>query len=317
MLQKITNFLKYHNIVPIAFTLFVLVFSLSLAAVPQVREGIYNKVEREIGIDNTLLLATNLDNFDFQPKILDIEQDEENYYVTYQFKTLDVLDNVWQETFKTKLLQFSKSVLGDRDLADYIAEEIGEVILHEYQVLKDTQKMARAEGKTQRVKVIEYQGLVGKILNLEPKIIPLENPLIAQNVEIQTETLSLSPPPTQSSQPVDENLIRQIVEQILAERGIQLPLTQATPTPQSTETPTPTQTPTPTPTEPPTSLLETTPTPTPTATPEPTPTPEPSSTPTPELSPTPEPTPSIEPSPTPQPSPTPDLTPTPEPSPSP
>jgi hypothetical protein len=276
MYKKILNFLKYHNLVPILFSVVFLSLSLSLAAVPQVREGIYNKVEKEVGIDNTLLLATNLESWDFQPQILDIEEDEENYYVTYQFKTLGVIDNIWQPTFKKEVLQFSKSALGNRDLADYIAEEIGEVILHEFQVLKDTQKMAKAEGKTQKVKVIEYQGLIGKILNLEPKVIPQENPLIAQNIETPSPTPTLQPT-SPSSKLVDEELIRQIVEQILAEKGIQLPLTQTLFAPTQSPTSSPSQTPEPT------------------STPQPTPSPEPSQTPTPsptpELSPTPSPTP--------------------------
>jgi len=308
MYKKILNFLKYHNLVPILFSVVFLSLSLSLAAVPQVREGIYNKVEKEVGIDNTLLLATNLESWDFQPQILDIEEDEENYYVTYQFKTLGVIDNIWQPTFKKEVLQFSKSALGNRDLADYIAEEIGEVILHEFQVLKDTQKMAKAEGKTQKVKVIEYQGLIGKILNLEPKVIPQENPLIAQNIETPSPTPTIQPT-SPSSKLVDEELIRQIVEQILAEKGIQLPLTQTLSAP--SQSPTPSQTP------------EPTSTPQPTPSPEPSQTPTPSPSPTPELSPTPSPTPTLSPqpppesTPTPTPEPTPTEQPTPTPSPSP
>ena len=297
MYKKILNFLKYHNLVPILFSVVFLSLSLSLAAVPQVREGIYNKVEKEVGIDNTLLLATNLESWDFQPQILDIEEDEENYYVTYQFKTLGVIDNIWQPTFKKEVLQFSKSALGNRDLADYIAEEIGEVILHEFQVLKDTQKMAKAEGKTQKVKVIEYQGLIGKILNLEPKVIPQENPLIAQNIETPSPTPTLQPT-SPSSEPVDEELIRQIVEQILAEKGIQLPLTQTLSAPSQNPTSSPTQTPEPT------------------STPQPTPSPEPSQTPTPSPSPTPTLSPQPPPESTPTPTPTPTEQPTPSPSPS-
>jgi hypothetical protein len=304
MYKKILNFLKYHNLVPILFSVVFLSLSLSLAAVPQVREGIYNKVEKEVGIDNTLLLATNLESWDFQPQILDIEEDEENYYVTYQFKTLGVIDNIWQPTFKKEVLQFSKSALGNRDLADYIAEEIGEVILHEFQVLKDTQKMAKAEGKTQKVKVIEYQGLIGKILNLEPKVIPQENPLIAQNIETPSPTPTLQPT-SPSSKLVDEELIRQIVEQILAEKGIQLPLTQTLSAP--SQSPTPSQT------------LEPTSTPQPTPSPEPSQTPTPSPSPTPELSPTPSPTPTLSPQPPPEstPTPTPEPTPTEQPTPTP
>lgn len=215
--QKILHFIKYHNLVSILFTLVFVGFSLSLAGSPEMREAIYSKREKEVGVDNTLLLATNIETWDFQPQILDIEEDEENYYVSYKFKTLGVKENVWQEIWRENLLSFQKVVLGNRDLADYISEEIGEVILHEYQLLKDSQKIAQKEGKSQRVKVVEYSGLIGKVLNLEPKIEPIE-PKVS---EINTESLSQRETLPGSSQELqfDEETIRQIVEKILAEKG--------------------------------------------------------------------------------------------------
>lgn len=227
MYQKILNFLKYHNLVSIVFTVIFVGFSFSLAASPELREAIYSKEEREIGIDNTLLLATNFDQWDFQPEILSIEEDEENYYVTYKFKTLAPLDNVWQENFKENLLSFPKTILGNRDLPDYITEEIGEVIQHEYQLLKDSQKIAQKEGQSQRMKVTEYSGLIGKVLNLKPKIEPIE----PQTSQIAFEaTLSQEPTPAcaenegcggklpPATTPIDEAIIRQLVEKILAEK---------------------------------------------------------------------------------------------------
>ncbi|MBC7073818.1 hypothetical protein H5T58_00270 [Candidatus Parcubacteria bacterium] len=291
MYRKILNFLKYHNLTPIIFTIVFVGFSLSMAASPQIRDAVYKKIEREVGIDNTLLLATNIDEFKFDPQILSIEEDEENYYVTYRFKTLGVVDNVWQETFKENLLKFPKVVLGQRDLADYVTEEIGEVILHEYNLLKDSQKIAKSQGPQQRAKVIEYSGLIGKVLNLEPKVI-LEKP----KVEIaQIETLpkeSALPEKTEStsSPQVNIDLLYQMIEEIIAEKmakstqtspesSTSTPSCCSTSTPEILPTQTPTSTPEILPTQTPTSTPEISPTQTPTSTPEIPPTQTPTCTP--------------------------------------
>ena len=243
--NKILHFLQYHNLT-LVILMFIIGFGTASLASDNVRSAIFEKEVKEVGVDNTMLLTADIDNFDFQPQITDIEEDENYYYVDYQYKTLGVKDNVWQEVIQEKELKVPKKVLAqsNKDLPSYITEEIGEVIMHEYQLLKDSQKIAREQGLTKKQKVIAYRGLIGKILNLQPKVIvenqekfaaQISETEIAQSDNTQqlaessqqetgsvnTEENSQQPSLSRSSSLedfVDKELIRQIVEEILAQR---------------------------------------------------------------------------------------------------
>lgn len=223
--QKIIHFIKYNN----AFVLIV-VFVLGVSGIAlgneNIREGVLlGKEEMEMGVDNAVLLATDVESWSFQPQILSIETDEEYYYVSYKFRTLGVRNNIWQEIWQENLLKFPKQSDRYTDVADYITKEIGEVIQHQHQLLKDTKKIAMTEGRTQRIVVVEYNGLVGSILNLERKVIPQENPLLAEVPNLQivlpetpapenTETTTLP----KEKEKIDKELIRKLVQEILNER---------------------------------------------------------------------------------------------------
>lgn len=243
--NKIVHFLQYHNLT-LVILMFIIGFGTASLASENVRSAIFDKEVREVGVDNTMLLTADIDNFDFQPQITDIEEDENYYYVDYQYKTLGVKDNVWQEVIQEKELKVPKEVLAqsNKDLPSYITEEIGEVIMHEYQLLKDSQKIAREQGLTKKQKVIAYRGLIGKILNLQPKVIVENQEKLAAQISeteiaqsdntqqlaessqqeagsVNTEENSQQSSSSQTSSLenfVDKELIRQIVEEILAQR---------------------------------------------------------------------------------------------------
>ena len=245
--NKILHFLQYHNLT-LVILMFIIGFGTASLASDNVRDAIFEKEVKEVGIDNTALLTADIDNFNFQPQITDIQEDENYYYVDYQYRTLGVKDNVWQEIIQEKELEIPKEILtqSNTDLPAYITEEIGEVIMREYQLLKDSQKIAREQGLTKKQKVIAYRGLIGKILNLQPKVIvqnqenltaqisETENiqnnnntQQLAVNSQQKTETPNTEEISQQSSSSqtspsledfVDRELIRQIVEEILAQR---------------------------------------------------------------------------------------------------
>ena len=238
--NKILHFLQYHNLT-LVILMFIIGFGTASLASDNVRDAIFEKEVKEVGVDNTMLLTADIDNFDFQPQINDIEEDGNYYYVDYQYRTLGVKDNVWQEVIQEKELKVPKEVLAqsNKDLPSYITEEIGEVIMREYQLLKDSQKIAREQGLTKKQKVIAYKGLIGKILNLQPKVI-VENQeklaaqiseteiaqnnntqQLAENSQQETENVNkggASRQPSSLEDFVDRDLIKQIVEEILAQR---------------------------------------------------------------------------------------------------
>ena len=193
MLKKIINFIKYSNI----FTIFALVAFVAITSAVASNEDVIKKVlGGEIietqGVDNTLLLATDLDNFDLEMKITNVTEDIElvenveltedpedvedvedsesfedsesnqtgNYYVDYEYKTLGIQDNVWQEILRQKQMVISKVSLEGRDLGLHIMEELGEVIDYQLAYLKEVQENEEAKGDTPVLEKTIYTGLI-------------------------------------------------------------------------------------------------------------------------------------------------------------
>jgi len=178
MFQKIINFIKYHNAMAIAVSL-IFVLSFSAMASETVRDTVIGeKIETVQGIDNSQLLASDLDNLNLKLTIINVVQDNQNYYVDYQFKTLAIKDNVWQSVLKNKRLTVSKAFLAESDLGLYVQEELGEVIDYELSYLKEVQTIQKRKGKTEIVKTTEYTGLIGLALNVKNKIFPGYEPVV-------------------------------------------------------------------------------------------------------------------------------------------
>lgn len=217
MFKKITQFIKYHNAMAIAVSL-ILTLSLSAMASEDIRDTIIGeKIETVKVIDNSQLLAADLDNFNFKMTITNVVQDNQNYYIDYQFKTLAIKDNVWQSALKNKRLTVSKAFLAGSDLGLYVQEELGEVADYELSYLKEVQTIQKRKGKTEITKTTEYTGLIGLVLNVKNKIFPGYEPVIKPSViEI-----------AQVSEPIIE-----LIEQPLTE---QLPDEQTATSPASTE----------------------------------------------------------------------------------
>ena len=178
MLKKIIHFIKYHN----AFTIgLILVFVASgvIFASDTVREATIGKaVVEKAGIDNTALLAADLDNFDFWVTITGVTEDEKNYYVGYTYKTLGIRDNVWQPVSRQETLEVSKSALAGRDLGLYVTEELGEVVDSELAYLKEVQQKQQEIGVMLVQETTKYTGLIGLVLNAKTRELPGYEPVV-------------------------------------------------------------------------------------------------------------------------------------------
>ena len=175
------NFIKYHNaFVIIIMFVFVVSFS-ALAASEDLRDKVLGeKIVTESGIDNSALLAADLENFDLEMKILDVREDEDNYYLAYQFKTLGIQENVWQISLRQKELEISKKVLAEQDLGLYVTEELGEVIDYELAYLKEVQENENKKGDDRIVQETKYEGLLGLIISTKTKELPPEYELVVK-----------------------------------------------------------------------------------------------------------------------------------------
>jgi len=195
MYQKIIQFIKYHNAFTIGISL-VLVLSLSAMASEDVRNTVIGQeIVTEQGIDNSTILAADLDNFDFQLTIENIREDPQNYYVDYSYQLLAIQNNVWQPILRQQTLTVSKAALGGRDLGRYAAEELGEVIDYELSYLKEVQELEDKKGQTQIVQTTTYIGLIGLVLNPETKVLPGYEPVVKPpEIIVQSEPVSVCQP---------------------------------------------------------------------------------------------------------------------------
>lgn len=214
-MQKVLHFLKYHNAVSIT-AVFLIVAGGSFAASPDLRAGVgdalVQKTETIVSIDNTRLLAADLNAFNPELHITAISEDDKTYYVTYQYKTLEIQEAAWSDAVKEATLKVSKDLLTQkhRDLGLYVAEELGEVAGYQLSLLKESQTREKEKGVSQKVAAVAYSGLIGKFLSPEEKVFPGYEPVVAE----------AAPESQPSSQPavsaVDPNVIRQIVQEEVA-----------------------------------------------------------------------------------------------------
>jgi len=178
IMKKVIQFIKYHNAFAIAMSL-ILVLTLTAAASEDFRDTVIGEeIVTEQGIDNSLILEIDLDNFDLQMKITGAYEDAQNYYVNYQFQTLGIENNVWQILTRERQLVVPKNALSGQDLGLYVQEELLEIAENELAYLREVQLAERAKGKTEIVETREYTGLIGLVLDIKNKILPGYEPVV-------------------------------------------------------------------------------------------------------------------------------------------
>jgi hypothetical protein len=178
--QKVIQFIKYHNAFTIGLVL-IFIFGASVFASDTIREATIGKaVVEKAGIDNTALLTADLGNFDFSMQIINVTEDDENYYVLYTYKTLDIQDDIWQPVSRQETMEVSKSALADRDLGLYVAEELGEIIDSQKAYLVKVQQKQKQKGITLIQETTKYTGLIGMVLNPKTRELPGYEPVVKQ-----------------------------------------------------------------------------------------------------------------------------------------
>ncbi|MFA4890606.1 MAG: hypothetical protein WC587_03200 [Candidatus Paceibacterota bacterium] len=191
--QKIINFIKYNNAFTIAFVLVFFGFGISFAASPELRDGVYSSEEIVVSIDNSMIVSSDLDNFNFNLRISSITEDEKNYYAVYSYQTLAITDGFWQGKEEEKTLTVNKEALEGKDLGLYVAKELGENINYELSYLKRVQKLEKEKGDSQKIITVEYSGLVGKLLDPKEMVIEGYSPVIPEPVPEIPATVESNP----------------------------------------------------------------------------------------------------------------------------
>jgi len=221
MLQRLKNFIFYNN----GFVVLVLLVVLSSGSVmaatnPAVRDGVINSEDMLVEIDNSFIRDVNLENHDFRVKITKVEKDDENYYVSYDFNTIELVDGVWKKIVKKDVLTINIEQLGERDLGLYAAEELQELVDATKKFLVEVQIAENENGRTDKTVARTYRGLVGRFLDtdeitfagydpvIEPPVIvaaePTVEPVEREEVPIE-EVVAEEPQPEDDSESDEDN----------------------------------------------------------------------------------------------------------------
>ncbi|MCK5320003.1 hypothetical protein KAJ61_01285 [Candidatus Parcubacteria bacterium] len=168
MLKKAIHFVKYNNA---ALLIFLAIFAVGSGVWAQTEAGqefIGEKQEKIEGIDNTLLLNVDFENYDMDFKIEKIEENDKYYFVTYTYLDLMKKNYAWEYLLNEKIRKVSLKI--KKDLGAYLAEELKEEHDARVKTLKQEQKIALEKGEETRIEVVDYSGLIGKTLKLSEKI---------------------------------------------------------------------------------------------------------------------------------------------------
>jgi hypothetical protein len=198
MFKKALHFIKYNNAMVFILAL-IFVFGTGVFAQTEAgQEFIGEKATKVEGIDNTLLIEADLDKFNMDFKIEKIEENEEYYFVTYTYLDLVEFEGAWQYQLQEKVRKVSKKL--NKDLGEYLADELAEQYEARIKDLKSSQASAGETGVKVRSEVEAYSGLIGRGLEVagklftgyEPvKVRELPSPTIPPNILLAQETLDL------------------------------------------------------------------------------------------------------------------------------
>lgn len=171
------RFLSYNNAVPIVITLLLVGAGATFAATEP--EALLSKTETIIAVDNTYLVSKDLNSYRPNIVIQSVTEDETSYFVTYLLTTIDVVDGVWRDVEKSRLLTVDKNVLGATlDLGLFTTEQLKQVVDRELERLRGTQEIER-KIVSPKIIAVEYGGLVGKFLDTTTEELPGYVPVVA------------------------------------------------------------------------------------------------------------------------------------------
>lgn len=141
-------------------------------------QAIYATQQKTIAVDNTYIIGADLSNWNFKLQVTDVTEDDDSYYVTYAYNTIQLQDYVWKQVTQQKNLKVSKLELEGGDLGIFIAKQLHEVVNQEGDYLAAVQKQEIASGASQKIVSTEYSGLIGRILDPTTEVFPGYVPVI-------------------------------------------------------------------------------------------------------------------------------------------
>jgi hypothetical protein len=245
--KNFLNFIKYNNAVPFIIAILFVGGTSAFAASPDLRqEALASVVSSQTtitSVDNSRILSIDFDTFNFAPQVLAITEDNDSYFITYSYATVDIKDFVWKDVRENNTITVPKSLLGKKDLGLYVASQIKEVVDSKITYLKRVQSDEKKKGESKKVAAVTYSGLIGKFLNSKEEVfegytpvIPEPTPSQAQPgviVPVQAENISNT---TQTNSDTLRALVEQIVKDTLGSGSIKTDTTSSVPATTSPQT---------------------------------------------------------------------------------
>lgn len=176
-LKSFFHFVAYNNFFVIIVAIIFVATGTTFAANP---EMVISHDERVVSIDNTLILGLDMEDFDPEPQIEDVSEDEENYYVVYSMTNVAIVDYAWKDVTETRTLKVAKAALRGEDLGLRVAREIGQVADGVIAYLTEVQELEIKKGRSDKVASVTYSGLVGRFLDTEKKVFPSYKPVVKE-----------------------------------------------------------------------------------------------------------------------------------------
>jgi hypothetical protein len=196
------HFLSYHNAVPIALGILFLGATGVFAATNP--EAIYSTKETVISVDNSYIASKDLSGFSPTAQIIEVAEDNDFYYIKYNFGTIALDDYVWRDIVKSESMKVSKVALGSyRDLGLYVMEQLQQKIEREVAYLREVQKIEKNSVSYKQI-ATAYSGLIGAMFNDTSEILPGYIPVVTPPPP-PPPTLSPPPPPSEPTSIVNNN----------------------------------------------------------------------------------------------------------------
>lgn len=182
--EGLAYFIKYNNAIPIALGALFFATTATFAATPAVRDAVYSSETAVRSVDNSYIRSVNLGRYPFSMRITAVAEDEQYYFLDYDFDTIDIADSAWRDVTVKKTLRIAKALLGAGDLHAYAESELGQVLDSEKQRLTETQAFERRQGASEKTVATVYRGLVGKFIDSSEDAFPAyQPPPLEQNEE--------------------------------------------------------------------------------------------------------------------------------------
>jgi len=155
-------------------------------------DAILSAEETVISVDNTYIVNKDLNSFTPTVRISEVTEDDDFYYISYQFTTIDLVDYVWKDIVKGESLKVSKDALGPyRDLGLYATEQLRQKVEREIAYLKEVQSIEKRQISNKTV-ATAYGGLVGALLNDKTETIPGYTPVVIPPAKSSAQVASAS-----------------------------------------------------------------------------------------------------------------------------